>query len=85
LMASDSAGNPTVRVVDGGMIDIEYHRDVLPIFQRRCVGCHNSTNNPSRTGLAFDGTTEANHPWSVLCKDYSGRFGGPPQKKFLEP
>ncbi len=86
LIAADARGNPTVQVVDQPMVGVEFHRDVMPILQRRCVSCHKTAGNTTGTDLAFDGSSITDNAYFRLAKDYSGRFGGgPPGGQFLFP
>ena len=47
-------------------VGIEYYRDVLPIIERRCVGCH--TAGADNGGLVLDSSNGAD-AWTVLHKD----------------
>ncbi len=44
LLTQDGQGNPSVRIVNQPTVAIEYHRDIKPILQRSCYGCHNASN-----------------------------------------
>ncbi|HUF61008.1 MAG TPA: hypothetical protein VMN36_02945 [Verrucomicrobiales bacterium] len=36
------------------VVDVEYHRDIKPIFQRSCVACHTRERDEPAGGLALD-------------------------------
>jgi hypothetical protein len=76
MLSSDSSGKPTVRVVQAGMVEIEYHRDVRQILEARCVSCHSTVGNKSGTDLAFDGVGPLYDPYFRLVKDENAAFGG---------
>jgi hypothetical protein len=46
------AGNGTRRVK--GVLDVEYHRDVRPIFDRSCIACHSHKAEKPAGGLVLD-------------------------------
>ncbi len=37
-----------------GVLNVEYHRDVKPIFERSCTACHSAKNAEPAGGLALD-------------------------------
>jgi len=43
-----------VRVVDQGVLDVEYYRDVKPILERSCVACHTTRHSEPAGHLAMD-------------------------------
>jgi hypothetical protein len=63
---------PTSRTVTGQGLQIEYERDIAPIFQSRCVSCHGGAEPAG--GLALDrpgvtgpeGTTPASTWWCLV-------------------
>ena len=78
ILEAVDQGNPPVRVLPPGMVDVEYNRDILPIFRSRCVTCHATADNRSLTDFAVDGRTQSDDPYFRLVKDDDGRYGGPP-------
>jgi hypothetical protein len=59
--------------------DVEFHRDVLPILQRSCAGCHNSATSPQRLNLLDDGDTDGySNVWHRLANDGDAKHGLPP-------
>src|SRR4030095_9754492 len=78
LLQAGGGASPEVKVVEGGMVGVEYRRDVLPILQRRCVSCHATSNNTTGTDLALDGRTPEDDPYFRRVRDRTGKFGGAP-------
>jgi len=69
---------PSLAVAEHGALDVEFHRDVKPILQARCVGCHATRRNASGTDLAFDGKGAEDDAYFRLVQDHEGFFGAPP-------
>ncbi|HVS00630.1 MAG TPA: hypothetical protein VMW27_28680, partial [Thermoanaerobaculia bacterium] len=44
LLSLDAAGRTGVRMVASHQVTVEYFRDVVPIFEARCVSCHGAAN-----------------------------------------
>jgi hypothetical protein len=78
ILSQDAQGAPIVTAAEGGMVDVEYHRDVQPILEQRCVSCHSTVGNKSMTDLAFDGKSPTDDPYFRLVRDKQGKFGGAP-------
>ncbi|MEM7147387.1 MAG: hypothetical protein AAF591_19890 [Verrucomicrobiota bacterium] len=84
LLSKDGSGN-TILVEDPAQaVDVEYYRDVQPILQRSCVGCH-SPSNPASPGnpageLDLTLTSGGNYDGSYnrLANDSSATWGIPP-------
>ena len=53
LLTRDASGAPAVREVAAGAVDVEFYRDIKPILDRSCVGCH-SVDGPAEAGLILD-------------------------------
>ena len=47
-----------------GVLNVEYHRDIKPIFARSCVACHSSKSDKPAGGLVLDDDTRS--------KDHAG-------------
>jgi hypothetical protein len=77
----DRAGSTGLRFVKGPQ-DVEYHRDIQPIFQRSCVACHTRTWAKPAAGLVLDDdeTTIEGLPGTYfrLTADRQARFGPKP-------
>ena len=81
LLTRDADGNPATRAVPGGVVDVEFVRDVRPILQRSCVACHtrSSANPPGNLVLddlaSYDGVPG---DYARLADDVDARWGYPP-------
>ena len=75
LLAGESAQQVQIRQVAGYGLQIDLQRDIMPIFQSRCVSCHGGTN--PQAGLALDrpGThgpgSQPASTWWCLVRDYT--------------
>lgn len=49
--ADDQTG---LRFVEGGVVNVEYYRDIRPIFERSCVACHTHQAKEPAGGLVLD-------------------------------
>jgi hypothetical protein len=68
--------------------NVEYHRDIKPIFQRSCVACHTAKNDQAPAGkldLDADDRTEKSEQWGNLpgtyfrlARDRKAQFGHKP-------
>jgi hypothetical protein len=66
--------------------NVEYFRDVKPIFERSCVACHTGKLEHPAAGLVLDDDKTVDLPnaddvpgtYYRLAMDYAGRFGRPP-------
>ncbi len=66
--------------------NVEYFRDVRPIFDRSCVACHTGKSEQPAGELVLDDDKTVNLPnaddvpgtYYRLAMDYAGRFGRPP-------
>ncbi|UXI70530.1 hypothetical protein [Tahibacter amnicola] len=56
LLAGGSGANVTTRTVPGYGLQVEFLRDVMPIFQQRCVSCHSSASPAGNLALDVPGT-----------------------------
>jgi hypothetical protein len=70
LLAGSIDGEVTVRTEPGYGLQIDFHRDILPIFERRCVSCHGGS--APMADLALDrsgvmGLPEAPIPSTWWC------------------
>jgi hypothetical protein len=79
VISQDSQGNPVTQVVAARALDVEYHRDIVPLFARSCVPCH-SMQNPE-AGLVLDDTSIVDrheNSYNRLCRDEDAQYGYPP-------
>jgi hypothetical protein len=83
----DAAGQTGLRYADGGAVNVEYHRDVKPIFERSCVACHTNSNGKPAGNLVLDDNTPTRisrlrepvpGTYARLAADEDARFGTPP-------
>ncbi len=88
LLSRDASGQPTLRQVEGGAVNVEFHRDVRPILSAHCVACHSQkaadppgrlvlddlapVAGPPGSGLRFPGD------YARLCYDPTAQWGYPP-------
>lgn len=56
MIEPDGEGEPRVVAHEGGPVDAEFTRDVLPLLQRACLSCHRAGGEAEASGLTFDGT-----------------------------
>lgn len=68
IVDRDAQGNPTVTVMPETIRIVEYHRDVKPIFQAKCISCHGNASpaggldlegNDAWWNLAFNDPTQS--------------------------
>ncbi len=70
MIDKDSSGNPTVTIMPEKVRVVEYHRDVRPIFQAKCISCHGDQNPAANLDLQGDDAADA------LAFDDPTLFGG---------
>jgi hypothetical protein len=91
LITRDANGQPSVQTVNASLVNVEFYRDIRPILQNSCAGCH-TTANPSPPGqLALNDTTVNNpivntslqlpNDYQRLCFDSDAKWGYPPLVK----
>jgi hypothetical protein len=81
----DSEGRAGLRY-EKRVKNVEYYRDIKPIFDRSCVACHTEKNEQPAAGLILDDDKIVDLPnaddvpgtYYRLAMDYAGRFGRPP-------
>ncbi|HVM97142.1 MAG TPA: hypothetical protein VMT89_12190, partial [Candidatus Acidoferrales bacterium] len=84
LLSHDGSGNTIVTTRAQRTVDYEYFRDIKPILQARCVGCHIGATPAGQLDLNADGQTVwqdfTNWPGTYfrLISDWSGTYGIPP-------
>lgn len=58
----DADNETGLRYVDGGAVNVEYYRDIRPIFERSCVACHTHKAPEPAGGLVLDDDAMGMHP-----------------------
>lgn len=67
----DIASTAGLRNSKTGIVSVEYHRDIRPIFERSCIGCHTSKDGKTPAGkLDLDADAES------IQYDHHGKFPG---------
>ncbi|MCI0357401.1 MAG: hypothetical protein L0211_02825, partial [Planctomycetaceae bacterium] len=67
----DATDSTTIRNLDRGQANVEYHRDIVPILKRSCIACHSTTEGkepPAGLDLAADA--------EEVQVDHHGKFPG---------
>jgi hypothetical protein len=80
LLTKDASGNTTVKSAGRLMVDVEFYKDIKPILQRSCVGCHSKSGTPAGN-LVLDDTTLVNgydNTYNRLANDSNAQWGYPP-------
>ena len=80
LLTQDNTGETIVENVAEGAVDVEYHRDIKPIFERSCVGCH-SVDGLQEAELALDDhalISGYEGTYHRLANDEDADYGIPP-------
>jgi len=50
----DEKDETGLRFEKSGVVNVEFHRDIMPIFQRSCNACHSKDNPKPAANLVFD-------------------------------
>jgi hypothetical protein len=73
LLAGSTGGAPAIRTVEGYGIQIDFARDIAPIFERRCVSCHGGASPAAGLPLDRPGIEDASggspSTWWCLAAD----------------
>ena len=79
LLTRSGPGDPGLRIENTGAVSVEFLRDIRPILQARCVGCHQGANPPGNLNLA-DTSIVNGLPgdYRRLAADGDAQFGYPP-------
>jgi hypothetical protein len=76
LISKNAQGEPTLRTVPARSVSVEYHRDIKPILQRSCAGCHSGANPPGRLRLDDESVLQGyDRTWHRLANDSAGAEG----------
>lgn len=79
LLTHDVSGQPALRVEPAGVVDVEFYRDIRPLLQRSCAGCHTRAAKPGN--LVLDDTSIVGslpRDYTVLADDALATSGYPP-------
>jgi hypothetical protein len=88
LLAHGAGGSTTLTTLAQRSFDVEYFRDVRPLLQRRCIGCHSGATPAGQlhldadTQLVFQSWTEWPGTYFRLLRDSDGQFGIPPANDY---
>ncbi len=79
-------GAPGLERRASGVVDVEFHRDIRPILERSCVGCHTqkAPEPPGELVLDDHSLVEDGLPGDYvrLARDAAARWGRPPVLKY---
>ncbi|MCC6952846.1 MAG: hypothetical protein IT290_01880, partial [Deltaproteobacteria bacterium] len=82
LLSKNSAGDPSVSVYTGAArkthMDVEYQRDIKPIFQRSCAGCHSGATPAGSLDLSATPENGWDRAYNCLARDQSANCGYKP-------
>lgn len=81
LVSVDAKGEPTIDVIPSRVVDIEFHRDIRPLLQSHCVGCHTQDDAVPPGDLVLDDlATYGGLPgdYKRLAADEDAGWGHPP-------
>ncbi len=82
LVVAGADGEPGLERVAAGVVDVEFYRDVRPILERSCVGCHTrqAARPPGELVLDDRSPVEDQLPgdYARLARDADARWGRPP-------
>lgn len=76
LLTRNAAGETVVREVVARSVTVEYLRDIRPILERSCVGCHNASQ--AAANLRLDDTSivrGVHNTWNRLADDRQAQHG----------
>ncbi len=85
LLARDEQGELTVIDLDRPLVDVEFLRDIRPILERSCTGCHTKDDPDPPAALVLDDLeTVGGLPgdYARLAEDSSARWGLPPMVSY---
>ncbi len=81
LLSKDVNGDPDVRVEEGGLMTVEFLRDIRPILVRSCVPCHTQSDPDPPGNLVLDDYDNyGNFPgdYARLAADSGAQWGHAP-------
>ncbi len=80
FLTKDVNHQPVINTLSQGAMDVEYYRDIKPILQRSCVGCH-SKEGTHAAGLVLDDDDIVkgfDNTYHRLANDPKAQYGIPP-------
>ena len=82
VLTKDAEGETVVETKAEQAIDVEFHRDIKPILDRSCAGCHSASNPegvPALLVLDDDSTIDGyDATYHRLARDSAAEYGIPP-------
>ena len=79
LLTKNAQGEADLRTAGDRAVDVEFHRDIKPILQRSCVGCHSeSTEGGPAAQLRLDDDSTINGydgTYTRLARDSGAEYG----------
>ena len=84
LLTRDAQGDPAVRVVNEGVANVEFYRDIRPVLVRSCVPCHKGPEADAPGKLKLDDhslTDRLPNDYLRLALDPNARWGHKPLVK----
>jgi hypothetical protein len=79
LLTKDNGGVPTTKTIAVGAVDVEYYRDIKPILQRSCAGCHGKSSPAADLILDDESVIDGYEgTYLRLARDPKGQWGRKP-------
>lgn len=77
LQVAQLNGNPTTQNLNETQTTLEYLRDIKPILDTKCAGCHLNNSSDGKLNLHDDDNTIDNFPGTYfrLVRDYQAQYG----------
>jgi len=80
-LSKDDAGQTVTQQKPAGAVNVEYLRDIRPIFVRSCNGCHSKNTPATAANLVLDDWTLSNSvpgDYARLARDTAAQWGHKP-------
>ncbi|MBX3697546.1 MAG: hypothetical protein KF811_07035 [Dokdonella sp.] len=79
LLTFDAGGQPDLRIENTRQVSVEFLRDIRPLLQQRCVGCHQGASPAGNLNLADTSVVDGlPGDYRRLAADSGAAFGYPP-------
>ncbi len=81
LITAGASGQPALLVVPQPKVDVEFYRDIRPLLERSCIGCHTTADpNPPGALVLDDTALYSGLPgdYKRLADDRDASWGYPP-------
>ena len=78
MLTKDGNGEPALSERSERAVDVEYYRDIKPILERSCVGCHSGSGGTPAAQLVLDDTAIVNsydNTYNRLARDSDADYG----------